>query len=136
MMLWRPDVGEFPNTPRPVTVTEEVRLTSCATSSPVEMLPPFPHGENSVASPNVVTHAELTHAEPEGQTRHVAPQALLSFVVFAHVPLHWTWPGAQGSGHDPEEQDWPAAQAAPQAPQLSGSVWRSTSQPFVSVPSQ
>jgi hypothetical protein len=45
-----------------------------------------PQGEDSVVMPNVTTHAEFVHVEPEGQTRHEAPHAPLSFVVLVHAP--------------------------------------------------
>jgi hypothetical protein len=35
----------------------------------------------------LAVHAELTHVEPPGQTRHDDPHALLSLVVSTHDPL-------------------------------------------------
>jgi hypothetical protein len=36
--------------------------------------------------PKVTTHAEFVHVEPEGQTSHDGPQALLLLVVSEHAP--------------------------------------------------
>jgi hypothetical protein len=42
--------------------------------------------------------------DPEGQTRHDAPQALLSFIVLAHKPLHMLKPGSHVTLHVVPEQ--------------------------------
>jgi hypothetical protein len=52
------------------------------------------------------------------------PQWLMSVCTSTHVPLQLVWPA--GQAHAPAVQLRPAAQALPQAPQLSGSVWNDT----------
>ncbi len=93
------------------------------------------------------TQAPATHASPDGQTSPQAPQLLASLcrsthalpqVVCVHAgvqaPPAQTWPAghsafdvhAAGATQAPATQASPDGQSSPQAPQLLGSLWRST----------
>src|SRR5580658_3591908 len=76
-------------------------VTSCPSSWPVgkSFRPPPTLHENGVKSPYSIVQEELTHVEPEGQTRHVAPHAALSFVELTHKPLHDVNPPLQVTSH-------------------------------------
>jgi hypothetical protein len=66
---------------------------------------PFVTHANGVESPYSAMQLEFMHVDPAGQTVHEAPQALLSFVVLRHAPLHMLNPGKHATLQlDPEHE--------------------------------
>jgi hypothetical protein len=77
-------------------------------------------------------HAQvpLVHEVPMGQMRPHTPQFALSVLVLVQVPLQFTWPGGHVVVHMRLTQAPPGAQAMLQPPQLRGSEFTSTHEPF------
>ena len=72
----------------------------------------------------------LVHEVLRGQMRPHTPQFALSLAVLVHTPEQFTWPGGQIAVHMRLTQEAPGAQLTPQAPQLRGSPFTSTQEPF------